>query len=1834
MGHAWLDSLSEDWVSQPGSDAAASGSATATTSHELTKPTSPDSKPPSSRIPRPRAPNSNPHAGLNGNSSGILSEWSSNEINAQSPPRRAPSKLSQEIKLERRGRYASRSVSASTSNSVVHNTVNHKSLSASPAKNRGHTPEWRRRLVKGDLSYGEQRDLFTSAGTGLEAMFKPPAENRTALADEEPEASEDSLPRQEDTLPSSPPLYLRDPSTVEIHVDLSLDEGNTMPPECDPNPPNQVRYRRTNEDSAEPSGDSDLSIAPHNSDRNNRNSLFSIPPTEKAVGVRQFSAHSETRNEDFSPVMLTYRQASNGRSSFGPAELPPDELRRRLEKLRQNQFVLGHEDADPLSKLGETTEDYEKLGGFINFRRGGRSTDGSFRNHVLSSGLNDTSELAPEESLQASTPKQFPSIRLEQWDDTPDQVASPSLPPVPFPSPEKKATQNLGSNGSPLKLFQPYDTFTNQTLLRRLSQFEADLTESSRSAMRQGPAPEVLDEDATQTELAQDEQRRSSHSIGHFGAGELDGYEFQDDFSYNSQDSSGFEDKENRGPDGQSIQLPRVPIFDVTNDSSPTEGEEIVVHRRRHISNSISSRRSLRTRQLDSRKHAGDESTAYDYGLLSTPQQDVAEGKRPRNSPAKDPTPKRRRTLHKSDIAYGVEDQTSALEPVQQSHLHMQSAIGKKRGEAHPAGLQPLVNPSVAATRQILRPRTPTPSQRSSVARERQPLAELGMSPGRQPGDALPVGASMDSERKPSIKTEDFINEANKIMAMIRNNAGLGSGLASLEESEVENGYGQDTDSSYQESTKEPFSRPPSREGRAPVARMSTRQEDPEILLRLKKYEEASDMGDLITSSVRSASMGQNIKPDLGAVHEGPEGARRVTSTTLPSIFDADEISDPPNLRVTRNPLAEQRSSDSLRDGFPSLASGGSSGSIPTGSSRGSDSRKVIAPESVEHLIGEQVGNMILDKDRNIWIKQKKQRPTSQRSNFLPSEGSEEDPFAGIPDLTVDMTMELQNLKRLAGQTESATLGSQPPASATAKPAVAMRGDYLGGLDSQIPSDTIEESHNTSFSPERANLSAQVEEEEDEVEHEIRIHEDRGTPKKRSLTISFSSPIASVIHDAVAGEANNTAVEESSLMEQSIGDISIESSNGGRARRRVSVTSITRNQRSASGARSGSQRPARHLSVKGQALLARPVSRIDEDDEETTTERLSGKKSRLNMELSVLGEDGTLVMDRTVGKEERRTSLSFVVQTPARPRDCPVPGADVAPVISQYVGTLSLSPMSEFTMHPEETLPLEASYIVGDHRLVTGERSKRVVSMTTRDLVDKLAGVEPFEPYWEDMRELALPQSRLESLHCLDDFCGQLESLDVSKNEIRNVSGIPSSVRHLKISHNQLSSLTAWNHLINLQFVDLSHNSLTSLSAFKSLVHLRELRVDYNQLTSLDGLKFHDGLQALYAKGNLIEAVDFDGAGLDRLCELDLRGNKIKSIENLDQLPMLTNLNLDNNGLSSLPLNADASVKYLKINNNMLTTLDLSHLPGLRLLHADRNHLSEIIGLSHARHLDTLSLREQCGEEPLGIEALLSRAYEVRKLFLSGNLLPSFDPPAAMLNLQLLEVANCGLAALPPRLGTFLPNLRVANFHYNALSDLRPLRGIPRLKRLAAAGNRLTSLGPVLEALAAFPQLASVDLRNNPVCQGFYPPTQVLVRPETSGGPAPDVFSLPDQDADRDRAYASRLDLDTRVRRRLYECLFVAYCRRLKKLDGVPLNRQIGRVRDAVWQALVTQGLVIESATASATDGLLLDKEFGFWGEESELACGDGADAASPEPEPEQVPIDESTRWEAENSFA
>ncbi|RYP91916.1 hypothetical protein DL770_001976 [Monosporascus sp. CRB-9-2] len=1841
MAHAWLDSLSEDWVSQPGSDtsqlqlpglsSSRPGSKHADSRDSLTR----ISRFNAARGGKPPTPE---------RSTGALSERSLNDANIP-PSQRTSSRLSREAKASRRGRPFSRSVSASSSASVLRNTVQQKSHSASPSKNLEDIPEWKRRLVYGYLSYGESKDLFSSAATGLENMFRPPLSPSADKAMPNEEEESECVIGNDTTLPSSPPPYPR--SMTQRHrqqrqagiPEQSVNASSLRQP-LGP-APKQMNFRRTKNGTGDYSR-SDISSTEKTAEPNNtgthepsNSSFTSLSAKQRleaeAEASRKTSGQSITRNEGLSPILFPRHDSDGDNISFGAADLPAEKLRNILEDLRRSQRILdsGPEEQPASgaavtegSEKYEDTEDYTAKGRFLNLRRGGQSRHGSFQPRPLSPPVainTDTSEMLPESSIQASTPKQMPTIRTEllasgEGDAGPRSPQSPTLPRAPHPSPEKRLQPPPNSSGSPLKLFGPYDTFTNQTLLRRISQFEDQMADSpsrsvgddslsfqtqespSRHEVKGGFLDELSLEEAPR--LSQ-EQREIPAVVSTFGAGELDGYEFSEDITLNSSERSRLEDKENLAPEEDRKSSEPIKLHIDRPHSS--DGESLVVRRRRQkavIVNSPRQRRPVSKSSFSLKSSTTLEYVRDLYKLQQTPKRDGSEGKRPRTSPSKDPTPKRRRTLHRSDIAYGLEDELVNIETVQSSHRSMQSAIGKKLTDIYQDDVQQLAIPDRPVSRRDSRPRSPTPNQRPAKPRERQPLADIGLSLGevsegatrpQEESEILIRDFAVDGSRKSSMRTQDFFDAAEEIMAMIRSKARPKPSLDNIAESEGESAERRqsaeydETEESFQESTKEPVSRPPSRE-RPPLSRMPARQENPEIVNRLKQYEEISDLGDMTYSM---QSMGELQEVAQGAHNHGgsnqertDDDERRRSSAGGPEI-----ISDLSNVRISRNPSLQETLNGCVE--YPSSASRGSGNtsarSFPTGSSRGSDSRRLIGPDAVTGLIGDQVGNMVFDKDKKIWVKVKTPKPVVKERNILPSEDSEEDPFASIPDLSVDTLKETANLRQTSGglsNIDESSHGDGSLSQSSAGPSTTRGAHNYKSISSHIKE---------TFARVKQNLHETLVEEDEEIEHEITIHEGRiheSTPsRRRNLTITFSSPIASIIRDMTPHAGGETTEEEPSLLEESTGDITAESLRRGRD---------GRSSRSASGrlsksrSRSRSQGPPKNLSAKAQAFVPRPVSRIDERDEDSAEEQMSSAERQVSArgESSIVGPEP---------QDDRRDSLSVVV-TPAPPRVAP-PSA--TPMIAKYVGTLSLSPLSEFTVnHGDQSCALEVSYVVGDRYLVTGDGSKKVMSKAVRSLVEKITEVEPFEPDWDSMRELDVSNKQLTTLHKLDEFCANVVTLDASNNSISHLDGVPGSVRNLRMTCNQLSELTAWGHLTNLQYVDVSNNQLNSLYPFKELVHLRNLRADNNQIASLDGINLHDSLQVLRVRGNLIEKVDFDGTRLHRLTELDLEGNQISSIQNIDQLPCLATLNLQHNWLTSFdptPNQPMPSLRYLKLSDNDLVTLDLSAYTSLRLLHADRNQLATITGFPRCRRLDSLSLREQRGEAPLDTSFLAS-AYEVRKLFLSGNNLSSFALPVDFLNLQYLELANCGLETLPPDVGQLTPNLRVLNLNFNALTHLAPLRYIPRLKKLLVAGNRLTDAAQFTEVLAGFPHLARLDARDNPATLGFYPPPVALVpvvdadADDERDREAEDPFALPDvADADRDRKFLGRLDMGTRMRRRLYEMVVLERCRRLKVLDGLLVDRDGVRKRDAVWDALARSGVVASVSVVAEGGGVVAE---------------------------------------------
>lgn len=1739
MANAWLDSLSEDWVSQPRSDDSAVQLPTLPNKESNSKPASNDLP---SRIPR-RAVATRSSANAADSSVNILSERSASEINMSM--RRG---LQQSSKLVS-GDNDHRVVSVSSTGSVVHNSVEHQSLSRT-----GQTPEWKRRLVQGEMLYGEQRDLFCSAAEGLQDFFRPPVPMVADLVAEELLG--------ESSMTSSPPVSHRR-SSIDLadEVDDYTQEnlGDVTPSPSPRRAPRDIKYKLNVEDMSAMLSSPSIAPGQRVDSQMQAQGAFQEDSDPSAISEldansRKVSGQSDTRNEDFSPIMIGKHGGEEGKIEFGPVEMPADQLKAKLERLRINQALLNSQadveqafdKEDDGSNNFESTDEFARQGGFLNTRRGGRSVEDSFLHRGISPAFTvDTSEMLAEESLQASTPKQFPTYRTDLFGGQ-NSLRSPSLPRAPFPSPEKRTVRNGKDNkatgGSPLKLFGPYDTFTNQTLLRRISQFEEGMSGSPSQQSLDSPQSDIsVRVKSSKSQRA--EQWPSgvgSGDVSEFGAGDLDDYEFSGDLSV-GPDIGGAEDSE-------IVQLsrpfPTAPAFNASNDDSFTEEEsEIIIRRRRNKSMSSSaSKRRVASRSEQLRMSAFNAQSAIE-GVHSPKRDTSFDSKRPRTSPSKDPTPKRRRTLHKSDIAFGREN----LAGINSTHRQMQSVIAGAREELQ-ASIFELAHPSSLSSRSILRPRLPSGKTVSIL--EDQGLTSSPRSPRGMPSRAQASDSNMghcETDRKPSIRTQDFVDQAAHIMAMIRSQ--VKPGLTSLEESAEENGEPSPalSDDMNSDSSREPFSRPPSREGRPALRRPLHRQEDPELVNRLRKYQELSDMGDVITASLRSMGLAQD--DELARA----ETERFLQHMNHPLNAERDDmISDIPNVRITTNPMHNSSAGSPVRD-FPSNSSGQlSNGSYHTGSSRNSDSRKIIMPESVSHLIPERVGSMCLDKTKNIWFKNKETAPILPQ---VPHSDSDDDPFASIPDLSVDLTKELQNLKVMTARKEPNQLKLEE-AESSISPTTRESLPARPGLFTFSPEEYLEaqaESASRVASP-MANSSRLTSDSVDGVSTKTEsINEDGRQPavaRRRNITISFSSPVASIIQEVQPEDLDS--LEDDPHPDVSETELARESEPTALNKARL----VFKNPRAAS----------RQTSNKNSDFVPRPVSRIDEQDEDSTVE-LPHDDQR---QLSLLGET-SLVSHKT--PDGRRASLSFILN--GRPANQALAiRADDSALIGHNVGKLSLSPLSEFTLNnSDQSFGFEVSYVMGRRHMETGEGTNKVMSMTIRDLVDKLSEVEPFEPYWEDIEVLDIQDKRLTSLHMLDEFCGKIVTLDASNNALAHLDGVPSTVRSIKASHNMLTELTSWSHLNNLQYIDISGNEVKSLSALKNLVHLRSVRADDNQLTSIDGLDCHDGLLSLRARNNRLEDVDFALVRLDRLSDLDLSNNKIRSLQNLELLPSLSKLKLSKNKLQQLSLKGNIkTLRQLDVNDNELESLDLSGMPSLHSLHADRNLISHITGFIKTRRLDSLSLREQRGERVLDL-GFLSAACEIRKLFFSGNYLRTFEPQVDFLNLQLLELANCGLQRLPENLGQLMPNMRTLNLNFNAISDLSPLRFIPRLKKLLVAGNRLANSTTVTELLTDFPHVTQLDLRDNPVTQGFYAPLQVLISTK-NGGEVADPFALPVADVERDELFATRLDETTRLRRRLHQVVFSASCKRLRMLDGLPLNRHAVFARDDVFQTLINEQLL------------------------------------------------------------
>lgn len=174
-----------------------------------------------------------------------------------------------------------------------------------------------------------------------------------------------------------------------------------------------------------------------------------------------------------------------------------------------------------------------------------------------------------------------------------------------------------------------------------------------------------------------------------------------------------------------------------------------------------------------------------------------------------------------------------------------------------------------------------------------------------------------------------------------------------------------------------------------------------------------------------------------------------------------------------------------------------------------------------------------------------------------------------------------------------------------------------------------------------------------------------------------------------------------------------------------------------------------------------------------------------------------------------------------------------------------------------------------------------------------------------DMQQLIylnLSKNKIKSfaVFCTDDLFPNLKWLDISNNKITEFPALKlAKLEYLDIGYNKLEKVNeAWNGHPTLRILKTIDNKFKSIALFKALPKLEELYMGNNLVTALSGWETIPAVKKLHLRRNKIEKIDEELPPLEQLEYLNLRGNKIATLEVLERLfknEKLRDINVLNN---------------------------------------------------------------------------------------------------------------------------------------------------------------------------------------------------------------------------------------------------------------------------------------------------------------------------------------------------
>jgi Leucine-rich repeat (LRR) protein len=175
----------------------------------------------------------------------------------------------------------------------------------------------------------------------------------------------------------------------------------------------------------------------------------------------------------------------------------------------------------------------------------------------------------------------------------------------------------------------------------------------------------------------------------------------------------------------------------------------------------------------------------------------------------------------------------------------------------------------------------------------------------------------------------------------------------------------------------------------------------------------------------------------------------------------------------------------------------------------------------------------------------------------------------------------------------------------------------------------------------------------------------------------------------------------------------------------------------------------------------------------------------------------------------------------------------------------------------------------------------------------------------KDMQQLIylnLAKNKIKALNIFtqEEMFPNLKWLDVSNNKLTELPGLKlPKLEYLDIGYNKLEKVSeAWTGHANIRILKSVDNKFKSFAIFKAMPLLEELYLANNNLTVLTGWEQLPALRKLHLRRNKIEKFDEEAPTLENLEYINLRANKIGTMDLLQRLfkfEKLRNINVLNN---------------------------------------------------------------------------------------------------------------------------------------------------------------------------------------------------------------------------------------------------------------------------------------------------------------------------------------------------